>query len=46
MSEVFFGINKAGQLYVDATVDACITSSNRSVKEGSIETAQVLYKNI
>jgi len=25
MSEVFLGINKAGQLYVDATLDASIT---------------------
>ncbi len=27
MSEVFLGINKAGQLYVDATLDASITLS-------------------
>ncbi len=27
ISEVFLGINKAGQLYVDATVDASITLS-------------------
>ncbi len=27
MSEVFLGINKAGQLYVDATLDASITFS-------------------
>ncbi len=26
MSEVFLGINKAGQLYVDATLDASITT--------------------
>ncbi len=25
MSEVFLGINKAGQLYVDTTIDASIT---------------------
>ena len=26
MSEVFLGINKTGELYVDATLDASITS--------------------
>ncbi len=30
MSDVFFGINKTGQLYVDATVDASITYPNIS----------------
>ena len=29
MSEVFLGINKAGQLYIDATVDALIKEDVR-----------------